>query len=279
MDTLFVVDKAGHRESTLPTVVYKRDRFLLQDKSDGIGDNDHFDDEVKLFGLKLDQNKIDIAVSSSLTGSEKLRSEISENLERLSEKVADAVQSSFVGKQAKRKWVTELEQGSGLLLSMRQDNVEKNMLRSRRFLDPGLDQRNALPTVSKRLQPVLNKVERKKTLGTGWFNLPATEINEEISNELKIIQMRSVLNPKQFYKKNDLKVLPKYFQIGVVEHSVLDHYKKKNTKYTKKSLVDDLLQDEAFQKFNKRRYNKALQRSGKYTHRKNMKKMKRNKKK
>lgn len=122
-------------------------------------------------------------------------------------------------------------------------------------------------------------MEREKTKGSGWFNLPATEISDDMRNELKIIQMRSVLNPKQFYKKNDLKLLPKYFQIGVVEHSALDHYKEKNTRKTKKSLVDDLLQDEAFQKFNKRKYNEAIQRSNKYAHRKTMKKMKKLKKK
>ncbi|KAH8251498.1 hypothetical protein KR038_006495 [Drosophila bunnanda] len=279
MDSLFVVDRAGHQESSLPAVVYKRDRFLLNENSGETGDNDHFEAEVKLFGLKLDHNEIDNAVRFSATGSGKLTSEISENLDKVTEKVADAVESSFTGKQTKRKRVTELENINGLQQSMRQDNVEKNMQRSRRSLDPGLDQHYALPTVSKRLQPILNKMERKKTLGTGWFNLPATEINDEISNELKIIQMRSVLNPKQFYKKNDLKVLPKYFQIGVVEHSALDHYKEKNTRNTKKSLVDDLLQDEAFQKFNKRSYNKALQRSAKYTHRKNVRKMKKMKKK
>ncbi|KAH8240308.1 hypothetical protein KR032_010385 [Drosophila birchii] len=279
MDSLFVVDKTGHRKSSLPAVVYERDRFLLDKKSCETRDIDHFEAEVKLFGLKLDHKRVDIAVSSSLADSRKSTSEISEHLDKVGKKVAEAVESSFIEKQAKRKRVTELENSSGLPLSVFRDNVERNMQRSRRSLDPGLDQRNALPTVSKRLQPVLKNLERKKTLGSGWFNLPATEINEELSNELKIIQMRSVLNPKQFYKKNDLKTLPKYFQIGVVEHSALEHYKEKNTRKTKKSLVDDLIQDEAFQKINKRRYNKALERSTKYSHRKNMNKMKKIKKK
>lgn len=45
--------------------------------------------------------------------------------------------------------------------------------------------------------------------------MPATEVTEEIQNDLKILQMRSVLDPKHFYKKNDLKVLPKYFQVCI----------------------------------------------------------------
>lgn len=55
--------------------------------------------------------------------------------------------------------------------------------------------------------------EREKTKGKDWFNMPATEITEEIENDLKVLQMRKALDPKHFYKKNDLKVLPKYFQV------------------------------------------------------------------
>lgn len=39
-------------------------------------------------------------------------------------------------------------------------------------------------------------------------------MTEEIKNDLQVLQMRSVLDPKHFYKKNDLKVLPKYFQVS-----------------------------------------------------------------
>lgn len=38
-------------------------------------------------------------------------------------------------------------------------------------------------------------------------------MTDEIKNDLAVLQMRSVLDPKHFYKKNDLKVPPKYFQV------------------------------------------------------------------
>lgn len=63
----------------------------------------------------------------------------------------------------------------------------------------------------------LKKQRRKeaaKTKGAKWYGLPATEMTEEKLRDLDIIQMRSILNPKQFYKKNDLKVIPKYFQVA-----------------------------------------------------------------
>lgn len=56
--------------------------------------------------------------------------------------------------------------------------------------------------------------EHEKTKGKKWYGLPATELTEEVKHDLEVLQMRSVLDPKHFYKKNDLKVLPKYFQVS-----------------------------------------------------------------
>lgn len=44
--------------------------------------------------------------------------------------------------------------------------------------------------------------------------MSAPETTEEVENDLKILKMRSVLDPKHFYKKNDFKGLPKYFQVS-----------------------------------------------------------------
>ena len=41
-------------------------------------------------------------------------------------------------------------------------------------------------------------------------------MTEEKLRDLEVIRMRSIINPKQFYKKNDLKVVPKYFQVRVL---------------------------------------------------------------
>lgn len=56
--------------------------------------------------------------------------------------------------------------------------------------------------------------EHEKTKGKKWYGLPATELTAEVKHDLEVLQMRSVLDPKHFYKKNDLKVLPKYFQVS-----------------------------------------------------------------
>ncbi|XP_059612468.1 deoxynucleotidyltransferase terminal-interacting protein 2 [Phlebotomus argentipes] len=105
----------------------------------------------------------------------------------------------------------------------------------------------------------LNKELRDKQKGSEWFNMPATEMTDEIKNDLKILQMRSVLDPKHFYKKNDLKVLPKYFQVGRYVDSPLDYHQEKHVKKNKnRSLVDDLLKDADFQRRIKRKYKEIV---------------------
>lgn len=124
------------------------------------------------------------------------------------------------------------------------------------------------------------QTERSKTKGSNWFDLPATEVTEEIKNDLEILQMRSALDPKHFYKKNDMKVLPKYFQIGRMIDTPLDYYNNRGLKKNKKrTLVDELLADADFQKFQKRKYKEALENNKRGKHQKAHKKMKKLKKK
>lgn len=39
------------------------------------------------------------------------------------------------------------------------------------------------------------------------------EMTDEVKRDLEVLQMRNVLDPKRFYKHNDRKTLPKYFQV------------------------------------------------------------------
>uniref|UniRef100_A0A1I7SPG2 Fcf2 domain-containing protein n=1 Tax=Bursaphelenchus xylophilus TaxID=6326 RepID=A0A1I7SPG2_BURXY len=67
---------------------------------------------------------------------------------------------------------------------------------------------------SARQQKRERKAERESTKGKGWFNLPATELTEETKRDLELLQIRGSIDPTAHYRKNDLKVLPKYFQTG-----------------------------------------------------------------
>lgn len=85
--------------------------------------------------------------------------------------------------------------------------------------------------------------------------MPATEVTDELKNDMEIIQMRAALDPTHFYKKNDLKTLPKYFQVGTVLPSALEPHQGYNVRNAKKqSIVDEMMEDAVFQQYNKRKY-------------------------
>ena len=57
------------------------------------------------------------------------------------------------------------------------------------------------------------QAERERTAGDGWFNLPVTPITPELRSDLKVLRMRSAIDPQRHYKKADSKELPKFFQV------------------------------------------------------------------
>nr|CAH0112632.1 unnamed protein product [Daphnia galeata] len=140
--------------------------------------------------------------------------------------------------------------------------INTDKLLEKSVLTAGFEKLESVPkySASKQLLKKERKKEAEKTKGGKWFNLPATEMTEEKLRDLEIIQMRSILNPKQFYKKNDLKVIPKYFQVGTVVDSHADFYHDRvPQKERKKNLVDELMADADFQRFNKRKYAEIIQ--------------------
>ncbi|XP_076275502.1 deoxynucleotidyltransferase terminal-interacting protein 2 [Rhynchophorus ferrugineus] len=148
-------------------------------------------------------------------------------------------------------------------------------------ITPNFEELHQVPSykVGKKALQKEKKKEKEKTKGKKWYGMPRTEMTEELQRDLEVLQMRSVLDPKHFYKKNDLQVLPKYFQIGVVMDSPLDYYNSRLTKKERKNtLVDELLADAEFQKYNKHKYKEIMEEKQK-THYKAWKKAKKNKKK
>lgn len=141
------------------------------------------------------------------------------------------------------------------------ENIDA-ILQKSAIITPEFEQLHRVPSIGvseKKLRDRRRK-EQQKTKGKKWFGLPATEVTEDVKRDLEVLQMRSVLDPKRFYKKNDLKVLPKYFQIGKVMDSPLDYYNNRLTKKErKKTLVEELLADAEFTKYNKRKYKEIIE--------------------
>ncbi|XP_018351803.1 PREDICTED: deoxynucleotidyltransferase terminal-interacting protein 2 [Trachymyrmex septentrionalis] len=137
--------------------------------------------------------------------------------------------------------------------------------------------------LSKR-QLEIHKRREKRKMGTGaeWFNMHAPEITPEIRHDLEVLRMRSALNPKHFYKKNDMKALPTHFHVGKVIDSPMDFYSSRLTKKErKKTIVDELMADAEFTKYNKRKYKEIIEEKQKthYKAHKHARRLKRKKKK
>ncbi|XP_018402680.1 PREDICTED: deoxynucleotidyltransferase terminal-interacting protein 2 [Cyphomyrmex costatus] len=137
--------------------------------------------------------------------------------------------------------------------------------------------------LSKR-QLKLHKRREKSKMGTGaeWFNMRAPEITPEIRYDLEVLRMRSALNPRHFYKKNDMKALPTNFHVGKVIDSPMDYYSSRLTKKErKKTIVDELMADAEFTKYNKRKYKEIIEEKQKthYKAYKHARRLKRKKKK
>jgi len=106
--------------------------------------------------------------------------------------------------------------------------------------------------------------------------MPAPEMTEERKLDLELLQMRGALDPKRFYKRSDMRETPKYFQIGTVVDSPYDFYSDRiPTKARKRTMVDELLADAEFKRYNKRKYVQIIESQPKMRH----SKVKRNKEK
>lgn len=105
----------------------------------------------------------------------------------------------------------------------------------------------------------LNKLMRtqlKDTTGKSWFDMPAKTITPEVEKDLRLLKLRSAMDPKRHYKKGDSKskTLPKYFQVGTVVEPASEFFTGRLTKKERKAtLADELLSDHTLAQYRKRK--------------------------
>jgi hypothetical protein len=56
--------------------------------------------------------------------------------------------------------------------------------------------------------------EQRATTKSGWFDMKAPEMTEELEADLQAVQMRGSTASWTGYKKNDYKNGPKFFQVS-----------------------------------------------------------------
>eukprot|EP00057_Strongylocentrotus_purpuratus_P033374 XP_791185.2 PREDICTED: deoxynucleotidyltransferase terminal-interacting protein 2 [Strongylocentrotus purpuratus] len=134
---------------------------------------------------------------------------------------------------------------------------QKDELIKKSVLTPDFEKKHSIPPykIGMRQLKKQRKQERESTKGDGWFNMKAPEMTEELRNDIKVIRMRSTLDPKRFYKSNDMAAIPKFVQIGTVVDNPVDFYHSRvPKKQRKQTLVDELLADSDTRRYNKRKY-------------------------
>ncbi|KAJ5302055.1 hypothetical protein PENANT_c008G01793 [Penicillium antarcticum] len=86
----------------------------------------------------------------------------------------------------------------------------------------------------------------KPTAGPEWFNLPKTEMTPELKRDLQLIRMRSVLDAKRHYKKdNGRATAPEFSQVGTIIQGPTEFFSSRIAKKDrKKNFVEETLADE-----------------------------------
>ncbi|NWI97559.1 TDIF2 protein, partial [Pitta sordida] len=138
---------------------------------------------------------------------------------------------------------------------------KKDQLLQKSVITPDFEKKECVPPFRESLHQLKKqrRAEREKTTGDGWFGMKAPEITSELRNDLKVLKMRTSLDPKHFYQKNDRDGLPKYFQVGTVVDSPIDFYHSRiPKKQRKRTIVEELLADSEFRRYNKKKYQEIM---------------------
>ncbi|MCJ1375534.1 hypothetical protein MMC20_006771 [Loxospora ochrophaea] len=98
------------------------------------------------------------------------------------------------------------------------------------------------PTTAKQKSYAAKKV----TAGSDWFYIPRTDLTSELKRDLQLLRMRSVLDPKRHYKKDDRKgQIPTYSQVGTILEGPTEYYSSRLLNRDRmQSFVDEVLAGE-----------------------------------
>lgn len=104
-------------------------------------------------------------------------------------------------------------------------------------------------------QKKLRREENLKTTGPEWFNMRAPELTPELKEDLKALQLKSVIDPSRFYKKSDAKKLPKFFQMGRIVENITDgkKYRLKKSE-VKNRLAEEILEADLAKNYTLRKF-------------------------
>ncbi|KAM8789230.1 deoxynucleotidyltransferase terminal-interacting protein 2 [Rhynchonycteris naso] len=208
----------------------KSEESADQDRDDKFSDEDDLLNDTKSKLLKLTSSSIDPGLSIKQLGG----LYINFNADKL---------------QTNKKMLTQIKE------------KKKNEMMQKAIITPDFEKNYCVPPYreSKYQLQKQRRKERQKTAGDGWFGMKAPELTDELKNDLRVLKMRAGMDPKRFYKKNDRDGFPKYFQVGTIVDNPADFYHSRiPKKQRKKTIVEELLADSEFRRYNRRKYSEIM---------------------
>ena len=102
------------------------------------------------------------------------------------------------------------------------------------------------------LNPSSTDIERKvATMGEGWFNMRPSELDDQLKTDLKVLDMRNILDPKRFYKSSDkIKNKKRMVQVGTVLGGMAERAMTKRQR--KSNLTEEIMADSAVVEYTKK---------------------------
>lgn len=111
-----------------------------------------------------------------------------------------------------------------------------------------------LPTKMERTQN-RKKKSNPDTAGPAWFNMPAAVRTPELEKDIKLLAMRSAIDPKQHYKRGEKILQGKYFQVGTVTADPTGHYSGRLTRRQRgQTILETLMKDTERQQYFKKKF-------------------------
>ena len=151
--------------------------------------------------------------------------------------------------------------------AMRDDNKSRKLGESVRVMA----QRSAMGNLSTAYQhshASFHTKRRKRldqssnTAGSGWFNMRATPMTEEIERDMALIRNRNYLDPKRFYKSADKSQggAKLFVQRGTVIEGPTEYYSSRLTKKQRRSnLVDEVMAEPESSQWTQQKYQQMQQ--------------------
>ncbi|KAL4944746.1 hypothetical protein BDV06DRAFT_77257 [Aspergillus oleicola] len=187
--------------------------------------------------------------------------------ERLRKDTVDTAHASSTISQPEQTLpnVPKLSVGSSLQPYVRQQN-DLAVIDTTRIVQSTANSDNQSLVIDRTVSRLTSKKD-KPTAGSDWFDLPQTELTPELKRDLQLLRMRSILDPKRHYKKENGKAQPpKYSQVGTIVEGPTEYFSGRITKRDrKKTFVEEALVLERENRRFEARYNDVQEkkRSGK----------------